>query len=220
MIPAVQPNALITFAKTPREGTVKTRLEPALGRAGALRLHRALLADAIERMERLRGVADPYLYLAGEGSVESSVPSFPQAEGDLGRRMEAAFVECFARGHQRVAIVAVDSPTLPDAHVRRAFSELEGVPLVLGPSEDGGYWTIGLTRPETALFRNIRWGSGDVLERTLATVRRLGISHRLLPESFDVDRPEDLDRLRRELGRLPLASRPRHTWSFMESFDD
>jgi glycosyltransferase A (GT-A) superfamily protein (DUF2064 family) len=87
------------------------------------------------------------------------------------------------------------------------------VDVVVGPCEDGGYYLIGLRVPAPALFADMPWSTSRVTEETLARARRLGLHVALLPSWFDVDRGEDLARLRAPAP--PEAFRPRHTLAFL-----
>jgi glycosyltransferase A (GT-A) superfamily protein (DUF2064 family) len=75
--------------------------------------------------------------------------------------------------------------------VLEAWERLATQDVVLGPATDGGYWLIGLARPEPRLFRGIDWGTDQVLAQTLRKVRECGLSASLLTERPDVDTPED-----------------------------
>lgn len=210
-------NALLVFAKAPVEGEVKTRLEPLLGRGGALGLHRAFLDDAIDRMMRMRSYADPYLYVAAHAIDGYPVPTRSQRGGDLGERLATAFAELFEDGYLRIAAMGIDSPTMPDSLVRDCFQLLQTRNLVLGPCDDGGYYLIGLKAPQPELFQGISWGSDEVLAQTLSRARDLGMSIALLPTLFDVDRPDDLRRLERALLLAPPGERPTHVQSFLQA---
>lgn len=110
--------------------------------------------------------------------------------------------EAFSRGAGRALIVGTDHPTLPVDRLERAFRHLSSVDLVLGPSDDGGYYAVGLRReawPEAAdIFRGVPWSTPRVLEVTRARAEALGLSRRELAEWYDVDRPSELERLRRD----------------------
>ncbi len=110
--------------------------------------------------------------------------------------------EAFSRGAGRALIVGTDHPTLPADRLERAFRLLSSVDLVLGPSDDGGYYAVGLRRgawPDAAdLFRGVPWSTARVLEVTRARAEALGLSRRELAEWYDVDRPSELERLRRD----------------------
>lgn len=170
-------------------------MEPLLGREGALELHRALLADALARQDRLREVAEQILYLSEAGEVPGVGWLRVQAGADLGERMATAFAECFDDGFRAVVVVGIDSPTLPDVVIADAFRSLAEADCVLGPCDDGGYYLLGLSRKAPELFEGVDWGTERVLEQTRARARDAGLRTVELPVWFDIDLPDDLARL-------------------------
>ena len=97
-------------------------------------------------------------------------------------------------------VIGSDSPTLPVAILRAAFGTLRlDADVVLGPAEDGGYYLVGASRPVAELFRGIPWGTPGVLEATVAAASRAAARLVLLPTWYDVDVPEDFDRLSADL---------------------
>ena len=72
------------------------------------------------------------------------------------------------------------------------------MPAVITPAEDGGYVLIGLCQYESTLFEEISWGTESVLKETRGRLRQLGWNWHELPQRWDVDRPEDVERLKRE----------------------
>ena len=93
------------------------------------------------------------------------------------------------------------------AYLDRARAALRSVDLVFGPSDDGGYYLVGQRCLEPGLFRDIPWGTADVLAATLARLDPGRVA--LLPSWYDVDRPDDLERLRRELDAGAACPRTR-----------
>jgi rSAM/selenodomain-associated transferase 1 len=201
---------ILVFAKAPVPGEVKTRLIPALGAAGAAALH-----------ERLTDGALATAAAAGVGPVElccapdTSHPALAalarthgatlaeQGAGDLGGRMHAAFRRALA-GAPAAIVIGCDCPALTAQHLRAAAAALaRGADAVLAPAEDGGYVLIGLARAEPSLFAGIAWGGPDVLERTRARLAALAWRWQELETLWDVDRPEDLARLPRDIARGP-----------------
>lgn len=202
------PRHLILFGKVPEAGTTKTRLAPALGEAGAARLYRAFLDDTVRRTASV-DAERRCLWLAGAGGgrtrEEERHPGLeirPQRGGDLGERMAHALEEAFGRGAGRALVVGTDHPTLPVDRLERAFRLLGTADLVLGPSDDGGYYAVGLRReswPAAAeIFREVPWSTARVLEVTRTKAERAGLSRRELETWYDVDRPSELERLRRD----------------------
>src|SRR5262245_27645345 len=126
-------------------------------------------------------------------------PSFdvlPQAPGDLGRRLSAAFDWAFSEGAQRAAAVGTDCLDVDGGLLSEAFDALSSSDAVIGPAVDGGYYLIGLARSKPALlekgFRDVPWSTERVREVTLARLREAASSVRVLRELRDLDTPEDL----------------------------
>jgi rSAM/selenodomain-associated transferase 1 len=188
---------IIVFAKAPVPGKAKTRLVPALGEWGAARLHERLTRHAV-RTALAAGCGRVEIHGTRRHSFFDSLGlSFRVQRGrDLGERMHHAL------GRNPGAIlIGTDCPALTAADLRRAARLLRGgYEAVLAPAEDGGYALIALRRVAPEIFRNIAWGTSSVYEET---VKRLaGYRWRALRTVWDVDRPEDLPRLR----ALRLAS--------------
>lgn len=209
--------AVILMAKAPLPGTVKTRLCPPLTRRSAASLYTCLLTDVAEEMgNRLRG-GRHYLFFAppdGENHFLSApfrrFERVAQRGKDLGERMDRAIRTALSRGARHAVVIGADCPFLSAARVRSAFRELSGpADLVLGPSEDGGFYLIGASFPVPFLFRGVAWGTGSTLAEVVSRCRRAGLSYALLPTELDVDRPEDLETLRRRAVRRAVPPCPR-----------
>jgi rSAM/selenodomain-associated transferase 1 len=121
----------------------------------------------------------------------------PQGRGDVGDRMHRAFKRTLRR-HPFVVLIGSDCPALRPADLRAASRILRaGADAVIAPAEDGGYPLIGLRRVSRRLFDGIPWGGPEVLARTRRRLTALRWHWRELRTLWDVDRPEDVLRLRR-----------------------
>jgi rSAM/selenodomain-associated transferase 1 len=119
----------------------------------------------------------------------------PQPEGDLGMRMQAAFQEAL-RQSEFALLIGTDCPVMNADYLESAFVALHaGEELVVGPAEDGGYVLLAARKISDSLFRNISWGTGDVLRQTRKRIEVLGYRYRELPSLWDVDYYKDLQRL-------------------------
>jgi uncharacterized protein len=190
-------------------GRVKTRLVPPLTPEEAARVARALLVATIESLVAALP-AQWTLFLDGSADEElralvsaRGVRLRPQAEGDLGARLAAAFRMLRAEGAVRVLAVGADGPTLPPRLLQEAIEALAECDVVLGPTEDGGYYLVGVSSNREEVFREVPWGTDAVLSTTLARAADAGQSVRLLPSWYDVDSVDDLRRLREEVRRGP-----------------
>jgi glycosyltransferase A (GT-A) superfamily protein (DUF2064 family) len=187
--------AVLVFSRAPVPGRVKTRLVPRLGEWRAARLHARLTAHA------LRTAA-----AAGCGPVELH-DTAKQRGADLGERMHRALSRALRR-HRGAMVIGSDCPALRPADLRRTARWLAGgCEVVLAPAEDGGYVLIGARRISPRIFSGIDWGSSSVYEATARKLSDLGYRWRALRRLWDVDRPEDLERLR--WLRFASAARPR-----------
>ena len=193
--------ALLVFAKVPEPGRVKTRLCPPLAPEEAADLYEAFLRDALDRYAALAAAPDGpsvRLYLAGDADlagVPDGVAVHRQRGRDLGERMLRAFVEAFAAGHDRAIVVGTDHPTLPTAFFGLAFEALDDpLTAVLGPSDDGGYYLLGLNDLVPDLF-DMAYSHPDVFEDTLERVMEADLTPVVLPAHYDVDDGAALRRL-------------------------
>jgi uncharacterized protein len=205
----VSPGVVVVFAKPPLPGHVKTRLVPPLTPAAAAAVHEALLRDTIAGVR----AAAPDLRVAYDDTAGArayfrrsfpGLPLLPQAVGDLGARMAAAFGELFGEGAERVVVIGADTPTLPWDRVPRALGALGASDVVIGPATDGGYYLVGLRSAAWplagALFQGIRWSTGTVLRVTRDRAADARLDVHLLPEWYDVDVWADLRRASRDSG--------------------
>jgi len=188
---------LILFGRYPVPGQTKTRLIPELGPLGAAELQRYLTERTLATLKR--SYLAPVDFLCDGGSRQQvrrwlagrKVRYQIQPAGTLGARMQEAMRLAFAKGAQQVVLVGTDVPDLTTGHITRSFAALTDHDVVLGPSDDGGYWLVG-SRKMVPIFDDIAWSSPDVLSRTLENCRRRNLSTALLTALNDIDTAEDL----------------------------
>jgi len=195
---------LIVFTRYPIPGSTKTRLIPALGAEGAADLQRQMTEHTLESVRPLaeEGIGVRVLFDGGEAGemtqwLGEELDLAPQGEGDLGDRMNNAFTGSFQEGFEKVVVIGTDCPSLDSESVMEAFDLLNENTLVLGPATDGGYYLIGIRSdaPEwlyELVFKNIPWGTDQVLNATVNALAETGLDVGLLDEKADVDEPEDL----------------------------
>ncbi|MSU50142.1 MAG: glycosyltransferase [Opitutus sp.] len=182
---------VLAMLKTPRPGTVKTRLGVEIGFEQAAQIYR-LLAERQLSAVPTDWRTEIHFAPAGAGAemqawLGARHGYFPQVEGDLGRRLSDAVAGAFGRGADSVLVVGGDCPDLNEAGLREAATALQTSDAVLGPALDGGYYLIGLHRPALHVFNDIPWSTGNVLEATLARIAEGQLSHALLTPKEDID---------------------------------
>lgn len=180
----------------------KSRLIQELGIGDGTRLRLALLRDTLESVSVLAAEkAVLYTPPDGEPEIRALTPFpalfLPQRGAMLGDRMRDGGRDLLACGFDGVVLIGSDLPTLPTAHISAALEWLtqRRQAVVLGPSQDGGYYLIGLTRWPAQLFEHIPWGTPLVLRRTQEVAATLGMPVELLPTWYDVDSARDLRRV-------------------------
>jgi len=192
--------SVAVFAKAPVPGQVKTRLVPLLGEESAAELHSTLVRRALAtaRAAALGPVAlwcmpdtgHPFFRTCAEAY---GVPLEAQKGGHLGERMARALEAMLARGP--ALLIGSDCPALTADDLQTAARSLATHDAVFQPAEDGGYVLVGLSREVPGLFEGIRWGEERVMRDTRTRLRAAKATWRELPARWDVDRPQDYQRL-------------------------
>lgn len=200
--------SVCVFFKPPIVGTVKTRLIPTVGSNRATALAEAFFRDTWSTVESLDW-AVPVLASAGPVKPDLLPRSRPgvwlQGDGDLGARLErilrkALEVTPFA------IIVGTDSPGMPMQLLQDAHDSLQSSDSVLGPSEDGGFYLIGVRRCPAGLLANLPWSQSTTFARTWRRLTETGLNPAKLDPWYDIDWPEDLDRLREDLAAKTIVA--------------
>ena len=208
--------ALIIFAKVPKPGHVKTRLQPDLSPEQSGQIYLAFILDTLNATASLKGVArivacdstrrDPFF----KGLADRyGVILMDQSGENLGARMQHALAEAFKAGYNQAVIIGTDSPTLPMEYIELAFKQLRKYPLVLGPGADGGYYLFGCSGAAPPIFDGIAWSTETVLAQTLERMVQKNLNGVLLPFWYDVDTLTDVRFLSAHLAYLERqAGRP------------
>src|SRR5712664_1197046 len=210
---AIKPRcALALMAKVPFAGAVKTRLTPLLSPEEAATLSTCFLRDMTTNLFGMNsdGTEGVVLYTPAnaEGFLHDLLPDgfklVAQRGETLGERLINAAAELLSNGFESVCLINSDSPTLPGEILKTAASLLakDGDRVVLGPSEDGGYYLIGLKHPHQELFERIAWRTETVLAHTIDRAADINLPVELLPTWYDVDDAVTLRLLCNELSLL------------------
>ncbi len=214
--------AVAIMAKAPRPGAVKTRLCPPLVAAEAAALYRCFLLDKIAAVRALANTLPVVAYTPDEARAEFAALApdmtlVPQRGPDLGARLYTTLADLLAAGHVGAIAVDSDTPTLPREFLQQAVDCLiqPGPDVVLGPTEDGGYYLIGVRAVHRALFDAVPWSTSAVLEVTLRRAAAAGLRAVCLSPWFDVDTPDDLRRLQSALDDGRAAGAAGETGRFL-----
>ncbi|PJC07249.1 MAG: glycosyltransferase [Flavobacteriaceae bacterium CG_4_9_14_0_8_um_filter_34_30] len=185
--------ALIIFTRNPELGKCKTRLAKIIGDANALNIYKILLMHTVKITKKLK--ADKFVFysdtICKEDIWNCEVFRKKVQHGeDLGQRMANAFQEIFKLGYKEIIIIGSDILDLYEEDLQEAFKALETFEYVLGPSEDGGYYLLGMNHFNENLFKNKTWGTDTVLRDTLIDLKNEHLQ--LLEERNDIDVYDDI----------------------------
>ena len=186
--------ALIIFIRNPILGKVKTRLARTVGDEQALSIYKELLKHTHDITQTLP--CDKYVFYA-DSITESDIwensiyRKLMQSGKDLGERMQAAFELLFSKGYQHICIIGSDCYELTTEIIQQAFDPLRQYDAVIGPSVDGGYYLLGLSRMQSSLFTSIEWSTDKVLAQTINACIAVHSSYILLSTLHDIDDEQD-----------------------------
>jgi rSAM/selenodomain-associated transferase 1 len=195
------------MSKAPRAGKVKTRLAPALGFEGSAAINVCFLKDTTRNLAGIAGAAGLVCYtpvgdeVAFEGLLPEGFALIAQRGDAFGERLLAAAEDILSVGYGAVCLIDSDSPTMPTEALETAVRDLmrPGDRVVLGGSDDGGYYLIGLKQAHAAVFEEITWSTGSVFAETMRQAESVGLDVVELPVWYDVDDAATLAVLEREL---------------------
>jgi uncharacterized protein len=186
--------ALIIFVRHPQLGKVKTRIAAKLGEQKALDIYKKLLDHTFTITSTLE--LTKFVFYEGqitENDLWDNCNKVLQTfTTDLGLKMHDAFNWVFNKGFNQICIIGSDCYELNQAQIENAFLALNKTDVVVGPATDGGYYLLGLQKPNKDLFTNIKWSSSTVLASTLLKAEQQKLMVTLLPTLNDVDEAEDI----------------------------
>ena len=185
---------LVIMTKEVIAGNVKTRLAASIGSENASKVHFELfryLIDQIRTLEVPVVVSLDQIIANGEIQkfcLRNHIPTTIQISGDLGMKI------CYEMNrYPRCTIIGSDTPLIPLEEVAQTL--LVSKDLFLGPSEDGGYWLISMTKPNNSLFKDIQWSTSSVFSQTIHNAKILQYPVHILSKRYDIDTISDLQKL-------------------------
>lgn len=190
-------NVLQIFVKHPVAGQTKTRLAAGIGHPKALEAYRRLLQRMKDIALSLPTSIEVEVWYGNQVPEQdlwsdSPFPRYLQSGEDLGARMQGAIQSALEQGADGVILVGSDLPHLRAEILLDAFEKLSSAEVVLGPSEDGGYYLVGMTGLQAAIFQDMTWSVSDVLDVTRSRLKEAGVSWQEVEMLNDLDTVEDL----------------------------
>lgn len=200
-------NALIVFTREPEPGKTKTRMMPYLSPEQCVELHRCMLRDISREVKS----TDADVIVAYTCSEESAEPSFlrsiagkgtlfiRQRGESIGSRMQNAIDDVLKLGYKKAVLIGTDIPDIGADTINTAFAMLSACDVVLGPTEDGGYYLIGMKTAYPEAFNVRLYGVSTVFDETADAISSAGLRVEKADMYSDLDTPEDLAGFRRRM---------------------
>ncbi|MBI5663861.1 MAG: TIGR04282 family arsenosugar biosynthesis glycosyltransferase [Nitrospirae bacterium] len=201
---------LITFVKAPVPGTVKTRLQADIGAEKTVKIYKSFVTALTSQCSRIIGVdkllgcapSDDHPFLK-KIAATNCMETFNQHGDTLGARIFNAFSHCAQKGYSEIVLIGSDSPSMPPAFIKQAFSELQKNDLVIGPCFDQGLYLIGVRESKiNRLARILQLDTGKDVSMILKRLSRTNITFTMLPFWYDVDNIDSYQFLKLHLSYL------------------
>ena len=203
---------LIIMAKWHGFGRCKTRLARNIGKGNSAKVQRAMTTHTISVAKFLQDNKQIYTSIAISGlgvgncrrwSRELGIKKFNiQGKGCLGEKMKRQIIInkkfCIKNKIENIIFIGTDLPDLCHLDLLCTIRELKQNDLILGPSDDGGYWLIGLSGKIISKhlylpFINIMWSKENVLQNTIDNFTSTEIKYKLLNNKIDIDTIIDIE---------------------------
>ncbi len=192
--------SVILLAKAPLKGRVKTRLAAKVGSEKATQIYEELLKKTIRTIQKLKK-KDVFIFYTPKGHkhfFSSYGRCFLQRGNNLGERMYNAIKRVFSLGYSRIVLIGSDIPGLKEELIEQAFNLLEINDIVIGPTEDGGYYLIAMKRPYRLVFKDIPWSTEQTFQVTVKRANSRGLRVGYTDTLVDIDTLTDYLRLKAE----------------------
>ncbi len=191
---------LAVFCRPPIPGRVKTRLALDVGNRTATSIYGLMLKNAAYQFSSVK--AELKIFVSEEpGDVSLPWQNVALQQGsDLGERMDNAFSHLFAGGYEYVLLCGTDIPGLTSQIIAVYLEALGSHDMVIGPTHDGGYYSIGISRDayDGAWVARMPWSTKAVFSNTITAARCLSIRPYIGPELMDLDTLDDAERIVRK----------------------
>lgn len=212
---------LIIFTREPREGYSKTRMMPYLNAGQCAELQRCMLRDLEEISRKIhnKGTQIVIAHAGGCGFLKEAFNDIAyryieQRGESLGDKMRNAISDVIDMGYERAVLIGSDIPDLDEDDIKEAFELLNENDIVLGSTEDGGYYLIGMDEIHQAAFPNVHYGTDSVYEETVKHIKEAGLSVGQTGKCRDMDTAEDIADYRSSM-RRDGDLRKKHTGKFL-----
>jgi uncharacterized protein len=196
--------AIILFTRVPVSGQTKTRLMPFLNGNECANLHKAFIKDIYKTCKKVQ--CDILIYCTPieekqmlQDIIENENSFYKQVGNSLGEKMRNALKKSFELSYESCVLIGTDIPTIKADYLKEAFLNLEKNDIVINPTEDGGYYLIGMKRDYPSIWNIKKYGTNTVIKDTILQIEKYGLSVKVGATCSDIDTKEDLMQLYEDL---------------------
>ena len=118
-----------------------------------------------------------------------------QVGATFGERFTNAIANVFERGFSNIITIGNDTPHLKTQHLRHTAQQLAMGKTVIGPSNDGGFYLLGLQKSnfQVAEFQNLPWQRFSLYHQISLWLQEESSELIKLPVLKDLDNERDLE---------------------------
>jgi len=193
-------------------GRCKTRLSKDIGKSNSAKIQSVITKHTISVAKSLQKtkLIDISIAISGLGekncrrwSRQLGIKRFNlQGKGCLGEKMKRQIIInkkfCTQNKIKNIIFIGTDLPDLCHQDLLNTQRKLQHNDLILGPSNDGGYWLIGLSEKIISShlylpFIDIKWGTENVLQKTIDNFASIKLKYEFLNKKIDIDTIFDIE---------------------------
>lgn len=179
------------FARAPKLGKVKTRLEPMLDQAGVLAFYKRLVRHCLKQVQPY-GAVELWVDDDPKNLPEEWLKLVSEVHCQRGEGLGERLIHAAGAKPGPVALIGSDCPDLNAAYLQQAHEHLQHNAVLLGPARDGGFVLLACQALQPHWFSDIAWGGPEVRQKLLENLSSDGVKASQLPELRDIDTPEDV----------------------------
>ncbi len=165
---------------------------------------RLYYVDQPER-KRLVAIITEYLKkkLSGKRAtaLKSKFKAVPVDYERWGLRVERIFQDCFKEGYRHVLVIGSRTPTVKTSKMNRALRMLKEGDAVFGPTPEGRYYVIGMSKSYQIELSTFDWKSPSIYSEVSEAFSQKGLAWSELEIWYCVEDPDELELMVRDINQ-------------------
>jgi glycosyltransferase A (GT-A) superfamily protein (DUF2064 family) len=220
-------NVLVIFLEEKHRQLVQSQFSDTLESADSDALYRAFVEDTIAacltldsfeliisassgEAEKIVVGAIDNLKLSLKGKAKTRLENnhikfWDHQEMPLSEGLQKTFKKCFDSGYSQVLLIDCVTPTISHRMLGAAHKLLKKKDIVFGPTLEGSFYLIGMSKFIPQLFTRINWSEDELIySRIVEVAREDELNWEELELWYDLQQPEDLEYLVRDINAFRI----------------